>query len=207
VDDGWGGWPQESTSPDADAYTIPLEADWLVMPPFEPVPVRATLLVTEGGIGVDQEGFLSFEAVSGGSFPPDPGPGTCTGVPPPIPGGWPGAVVKDVEPPESKAGPLDAVTEEAWVSVGCVVSDDHEVVHMQLWRRFRSHVNDPWGPWESNGGQRTCPFAIWLDAGIGYYEYATMATDTSGNKETLPEVGDAAIQRLPAPSPSASGVP
>jgi hypothetical protein len=205
----WGGYhPEESVPPDVDPYVMPLPGEWLET--FRGAPEgNATLLVTADGIGVDQEGYEPFEAIGGGSFPPDPGPATCSGFPPSMPGGWPGAIVKDIdlELPESVAGPLDPVTTEAWVSVDCVATDDHGVDYMQLWRRFQAQPSDPWGPWEPNGTQEACPFVIWLDAGVGSYEYATMATDTAGNKEALPAAGDAAIQRLSGPMPSPSPSP
>jgi hypothetical protein len=110
----------------------------------------------------------------------------------------------DVEPPVSKAGPLDPVTAEPWVSIDCTATDNNGVRFMQLWRRFRAQEGDPWGPWEQVLTQDACPFAIWLDAGTGYYEFATLATDDAGNREALPAVGDVAVQRLPGPDPSAS---
>jgi hypothetical protein len=113
----------------------------------------------------------------------------------------------DIEPPSSEAGPLHPVTTEAWTSIACTATDDRGVVTMHLWRRFRSQPTDPWGPWTANGVQPTCPFVIWLDAGVGYYEFATVAGDRAGNQEPLPDVGDAALQRLPGAQPSPSGVP
>ncbi len=194
-----GDLPREWDRSDVDVYRIPLQADWLKMP-MEYGVVNATLLVTEEGIGVDQEGYTPRAVAGGGPFPVDPGRETCAGVPPAMPGGWPGSTV-DTEPPSSEARALDPVTTEAWTSIACTARDDSEVATMHLWRRFRSQPTDRWGPWTANGVQPTCPFVIWLDAGVGHYEFATVAGDRAGNRETLPEVGDAAIQRLPDPDP------
>jgi hypothetical protein len=194
-----GGSMPHDPAPDG-AYSIPLPGEWLRMP-MEFGTVSATLLVTRDGIGVSQDGYTPFEATSGGNYPADPGSAACAGSPPEVPGGWPGATVR--EPLSSKAGPLEPETTADWVTVPCITSGDG-LRSVQLWWRYRQQAGDTWGPWVGKGVQPSCPFTLWLDQGEGYYEFATTAIGGDGANEDLPQTGDAAIHRGPAGGASPS---
>ena len=100
--------------------------------------------------------------------------------------------------PASQAGPLDPVSTGTTVSVPFTAEDDHlGPVTVELWARYRSSEAAPWSAFAKVASGTSSPFTYSFASGDGLYEFALVAEDESGNRETPdpPTAGDAATLR------------
>lgn len=76
-------------------------------------------------------------------------------------------------------------------------------IRIELYYRYRLKSNGTWGAWSLNGDQTfsgppgalPSSFAFPFPNGQGFYAFYSVATDQFNNREAVPSVADATIQK------------
>lgn len=101
-------------------------------------------------------------------------------------------ITPDVTPPSSTAGPLEASSTAATISVPYTASDAGVGVdEVELWWRYRPDEGNPWGTWTLGPVGSSSPLSFSFAPGPGLYEFYTIAVDKAGNREEPPSAADA----------------
>jgi hypothetical protein len=108
--------------------------------------------------------------------------------------------IKDFTSPESHAGPvLPYWRTTPSFSVPWTATDDYSLFNITLYFRY-SPDNSSWSEWKDWGHDDSITgtaadgdFAFGASYGDGYYEFATVASDSSWNTEDGPPVADAVV--------------
>jgi hypothetical protein len=108
-----------------------------------------------------------------------------------------GSIVLDLSPPTSTAGALPVSTLSSFVYVPYTASDDYALGGVELYVRYRPTPNAGWTSWARATMGMSSPIYYSFNNGPGFYEFASVAADAAGNRETLPASGDAPIRYGP----------
>ncbi|MCK4445401.1 MAG: hypothetical protein KAW09_12710, partial [Thermoplasmata archaeon] len=106
----------------------------------------------------------------------------------------------DIAPPESNATPLSPYWKiTSTFDVDWTATDDQDIANISLHIRYSSE-NSSWSGWEEwayddtiSGTFATGNFLFVALYGDGFYEYYTVASDSSGNNETPPLSADSIV--------------
>lgn len=104
-------------------------------------------------------------------------------------------VGNDLEAPLSSAGPISSSYSTSTIAVPFQANDSSGVGSVELWARFRATTNQAWSTWTHAVSGTNSPFLYTFAGGAGSYEFFTVATDSSGNREAPPAVPDAVTQK------------
>lgn len=106
---------------------------------------------------------------------------------------------EDSTAPVSAAGPLNGTYTGASIAVQYTATDDATGVgSVELWWRYRLDAGATWGAWTLGPNGATSPLNFAFDAGLGLYEFYTVAVDGVGNREDPPTTADAATAYISA---------
>lgn len=119
--------------------------------------------------------------------------------------------VDDVIPPSSYANPISPFWQpDPAFDVGWTATDDWNLANITLHFRY-SPDNISWGGWQEwayndtiSGSTASGSFSFTAISGDGFYEFYSIANDTSGNQEASPTTADAIAEVDTIPSPPSS---
>jgi hypothetical protein len=116
--------------------------------------------------------------------------------------------VVDLTSPVSNALSISPYWQPATsINVDWIATDDLDLANVSLFYRY-STDNSSWSSWiewdfdnSLSGPSATGSFLFTAPSGEGYYEFYTIARDSSGNNETAPATADAIVALVSVPSP------